>query len=46
MLQNERDGKYEPRKLIEKRLRKELGDKMKEKFELLARDEYSAVRIR
>ena len=46
MLQNEREGKYEPRKVIEKKLREDLGEKMKEKFQLLVRDEYSAVRIR
>jgi hypothetical protein len=46
MLQNEREGKYEPRKVIVKKWRENLGEQMKEKFQLLVRDEYSAVRIR
>lgn len=32
--------------MIEKRLREELGGKMKDKFQLLVKDEYSAIRIR
>ena len=35
MIENEEKGTYEPRKLIEEKLRESEGERMREKFKLL-----------